>query len=220
MRINALTVAAQVLAAVLLLGAALVTIVVLEDASSALETVEEEPADLAVVSAAKKRVGGAVGIVAIVAGGGLLAFLVFGAWANRHVVAPLGSLQRAVESIAKGHLQRRVDDDSGLGELADLGANVNRIVDRLRHLERTRESDLLLARAALEQLMDAKGRGGAVLDTSGRLVASNEAVRDRLASEGCDAVALLGRDGSAPRLGAEVTEIREAGSVKGYVAWI
>lgn len=220
MRINALNVAAQVVAGVLLLGVALATIVVLEDASRALDVVEEQPVDLAVLKSAKQRIGGAVGLVAIIAGGGLLAFLVMGAWAGRHVVAPLGRLERTVEAIADGHLQRRVDETSGLGELAELGANVNSIVDRLRRLERTRDADALLTRAAIEHLIESTGRGGAVLDTGGRLIAANDAVRDRLAAEQCKAAALLGRDDASPPLASEVEEVHAAGSVRGYVAWI
>lgn len=220
MHLNGLNLAAQVVVAVLLLGIALVTIVVLEDASSALEMVEEEPADLATVSAARKRVGGAVGLVAIVAGLGLLSFLSFGAWARRRVIAPLDRLEQAVRAIARGDRQRRADESAGLKELASLGADINVLVDRLRKLERPDDRDLLLARAALEQVLDGTGRGAAVLDAGGRLLASNGALRDRLDEGGLSGASLLEREGGTPKSVSRLDEVRASGTVCGYVAWL
>ena len=218
MRLQALNVGAQVLAALMLLGISLVTISVLEDADDVLSSAAVQETDQLAIADARQGIGGAVGLVTIVAGAGLLAFLVFGAWVGRQVVGPLMRLERTVGFIADGHLQRRVDDAAGLGEVSSLGAYVNRIVDRLRHLERVRVSDDLLARAAIEQLLDEGDRGGAVLDTGGRLVASNAAVRQTLEASGCDAGALLGREPSDPAFGADITEVRDGGVLRGYVA--
>ncbi|NRA94885.1 MAG: HAMP domain-containing protein [Planctomycetes bacterium] len=218
MRLQALTVAAQVVAALMLLGISLVAISVLEKADDVLASASVQRADRPAIADARQATGGAVGLIAIVAGSGLLALLLFGAWIGRRVVGPLTRLERTVGSIAEGHLQRRVDDAAGLGEVNSLAANVNRIVDQLRHFQRVRLSDNLLARAALEHLLDEGGRGGAVLDTVGRLVASNAAVREALDAGGCDAGALLGRDASAPALGATISEVREGGVLRGYVA--
>lgn len=218
MRLQALTVGAQVFAVLMLLGVSLVTISVLEDADDVLASAAVREADQPAIDYARRGIGGAVGLVAIVAGAGLFAFLLFGAWVGRHVVGPLMSLERTVESISDGHFQRRADEAAGLGEVGSLAVNVNRIVDRLRHLERARVSDDLLARAALEQLLDEGERGGAVLDTAGRLVASNAAVREVLDARGCEAGALLDRDASSPSLGADVSEVREGGVLRGYVA--
>lgn len=220
MRLQALTVGAQVFAALLLLGISLVTISVLENADGVLASLTTADADKDAVDEARQKIGGAVGLVAILAGAGLFAFLLFGAWVGRHVVGPLMSLEGTVGSIASGHLQRRVDDTAGLGELSSLGGNVNKVVDRLRHLERTQTSDDLLARAALEYLLDQAGGAGAVLDTAGRLVASNAAVRETLASRACEASALLGRESGSPSLGADVEEVRDGGVLRGYVARI
>ncbi|MAG55501.1 MAG: hypothetical protein CMJ83_04340 [Planctomycetes bacterium] len=203
MRLQSLVVIAQVVVCLLLLTVGLVTIVTLEDADS--------------TDGADPRIGGAIGFVAVVTGIAIFAVLLAGAWTQRTVVAPLSSLEAAVSAIARGHVQRRVNETNALGEVVGLAHDVNEITDRLRQLERAHANDELLARAALESLFDAQEVAGAVLDPTGRLIASNARVRTALEAGGHDPAALLGRD-PVNEIQAQLDEVRDGGVLRGYVA--
>jgi len=161
-----------------------------------------------------------VGLIVILSGCGVLALLVTGTLVRRCIAEPLAGLERTVGTIASGNLQRRVDEPAALSELSMLGENVNSIVDRLRQLEQRRETESLLTRAAIEHLLDEGGRPGALLDTSGRLIASNDALRSALRGGEIESGALLGRseDPRVPEL--VVDEVRDADVVCGFVSRI
>jgi len=217
MRLGTLAVAGQVTVCVLLLAIGLVTIVVLEEAIDTVSGLDRAPGGGA-LDPLETRLGGAVALVAIVTGIAIFVSLLLGAWVHKHVSAPVHGLQAAVSAISDGHVQRRVNESGMIGELRVLAIDVNRITDRLRKLERARATDLLLARAVLEDLFDAEGVGGAALDPTGRLVASNARVRTLLEEHDCAPAALLGRDSADPNLGARVDEVRDGGVLRGYVA--
>ena len=154
----------------------------------------------------------------VLAGGGGLPVLVSGPWVRRGSVQPVTRLGETVDAIGSGKLQRRVDETAALGELSALGANVNSIVDRLRQLEQERETEFLLTRAAIEHLLDEGGRPGALLDTSGRLIASNGDLRAALREGEIESASSLGRSERAEVPELEVDEVRDAGVVYGFVS--
>ena len=218
MTIRSLSIAFQVVGVLLLIGIAVLSISALEDGATALKDArsgaQEELAE------GGEQMGGAVGLIVILSGCGVLALLVTGTWVRRCIAEPLAGLERTVGTIASGNLQRRVDETAALSELSKLGENVNSIVDRLRQLEQRRETESLLTRAAIEHLLDEGGRPGALLDTSGRLIASNDALRAALRGGEIESGALLGRskDPGGPEL--VVDEVRDADVICGFVSRI
>ena len=183
MRLNALAACAQLFVICMFIGLALICIYTLEETDVAVTELAatttagtDAPVSASeLVTRVKKSISGSIGLIAVVAGGGMFTFLLLGAWVARNVSAPLANLQSATRSVADGHVQRRIDAMGGIAELESLGTDVNRIVDRLRTLRTAHGADEPLIQAALETLFDAAGRPAGVLDTAGRLVSSNKA---------------------------------------------
>ena len=99
MRLQALTVAAQVVAALMLLGISLVAISVLEKADDVLASASVQRADRPAIADARQSAGGAVGLVAIVAGSGLLALLLLLTVPSQPPARKPGSVDKAPGSV-------------------------------------------------------------------------------------------------------------------------
>jgi HAMP domain-containing protein len=113
-------------------------------------------------------------VVAVI---GLVLTLYFGYWLSKCITQPIERLARGLDAVTAGDLNRRFADQGPTSAIAEIAASLNQLTDRLQRSESTPRSDLLLACAALERLLDADARPCGVLAGGNRLVASNEEAR-------------------------------------------
>jgi NtrC-family two-component system sensor histidine kinase KinB len=119
----------------------------------------------------------------------------------RHVIVPLRQLAHAAEAIRDGGFETRVTVAAG-DEIGQVAGAFNDMTARLRELNRSNLAEVLQTKNALEATLRALPDSIALVDTGGRIAATNPAA-DRL-------FAALGRP--APRTAADLAALAPAGS--------
>jgi len=122
------------------------------------------------------------GLVAVLGALGLLTALLFGYWLTRTVGYPLERTVRTAEAIAGGNLHRRAEEENSNVAIDRLARAINQLADRLQRVESDRRLDFLLARAAVEKLLEERDQPAGLLTPGRRLIVANGEAR-RLVDE-------------------------------------
>jgi PAS domain S-box-containing protein len=101
---------------------------------------------------------------------------------SRRLVQPLTQLRRTTKQIAGGDLDARVDIRSH-DEIGLLGAEFNRMAERIRQLRRTDLGQVILAQQTTEAAIDSLYDPVLVTDADGRVVKLNRAAEEIFGSE-------------------------------------
>jgi PAS domain S-box-containing protein len=124
---------------------------------------------------------------------------------SRLLVRPLNELRNTTTRIAGGDLDARVDIRSH-DEIGMLGAEFNRMAERIRQLRRTDLGQVILAQQTTEAAIDSMSDPVVVTDSEGHVTKLNHAAEEIFGREAEQAGKSLGDIARDSRVGAAVSE--------------
>lgn len=124
---------------------------------------------------------------------------------SRYLVRPLSQLRATTTKIAGGDLDARVDINSH-DEVGLLGAEFNRMAERIRQLRQTDLGQVILAQQTTEAAIDSLSDPVVVTDTEGQITKLNHAAEELFGREAGQTGKPIGTLTADPRFAAAISQ--------------